>query len=296
MSDTAVAPPPVTTPPPVTPPPPAPEWHAGIEPELLGVAQNKGWKLTDPKEAFSAATKAYREAQKFVGIPPEELLRMPKPTAQPAELDAFWQKLGAPKDAKEYDFSGVKFSDGTDLDVGFADTMRESFAKMRMPKESAAEITRSFVKFMEGEDAKETAVMSGKVAQDKAALEKSWGPNMEANMFVAKTTLGKLAAAAQLPPEKAQQAWDALSKVGGIGAATAMEMLRVIGARMGEDRFVSSGSGTNTGLPMTREAALARLTELKADKAFVTRYIDGDVMARQEMNGLHAIIAGQRAA
>ena len=40
------------------PPPRPPRWHAGLDAELIGTAQNKGWDLSDPVKAFAAATGA----------------------------------------------------------------------------------------------------------------------------------------------------------------------------------------------------------------------------------------------
>jgi hypothetical protein len=272
---------------------PATPWHQGLDADLLGQASNKGWDLSDPKAAFLAAGKAYIGAQKLVGLTPEQMVRMPEKTAQPTEIDAFWQRVGVPKEAKDYDLTALKFG-GKDLEPSFDKALREGLAAARVTKENAALIARPMLKYLEDADAEETAIVTGKVTAEKGALEKSWGPNMEANMFVAKSALSKLAASAGVSAEDAQTAWDAISKQGGIGASKAMEMLRVMGVRMGEDKYVAGGrAGDGVNLPLSREGAVSRLEELKKDTEFVKRYMNGDVRAAQEMAGLAAIIAGQ---
>ena len=268
-------------------------WHQGLDADILGLANNKGWDMSKPETAFSLAAKAYKEAQSKFGVPPEELVRLPKQGAQPAEIDKFWTTIGVPKEAKDYDLTGLKFA-GKDLEDSFANALRQGLITARVTKENAALVARPILKYLEDADAEENAIVTGKVTAEKTALEKSWGPNMEANMFVAKSALSKLAAAAGVSGEDAQQAWDAISKQGGIGASKAMEMLRVMGVRMGEDKYVSGGrAGDGINLPLSREGAVARLEELKKDTEFVKRYMNGDVRAAQEMAGLAAIIAGQ---
>src|SRR5438552_2036438 len=95
-----------------TPTPPPAAWHAGIEPEILGHWQNKGWKIDDPKEIALAATKQAREAEKHFGVPADQLLKMPKPNAPPEDIKAFWGRLGAPAEAKDYDFAAIKDAAG----------------------------------------------------------------------------------------------------------------------------------------------------------------------------------------
>jgi hypothetical protein len=84
-------------------------WHDGVEADTVGFWQNKGYKVDDPKALATDLTKQYRELERHIGAPPDQILRLPKADAKPEDIKAFWSKLGAPADAKEYDFSGIKF-------------------------------------------------------------------------------------------------------------------------------------------------------------------------------------------
>jgi hypothetical protein len=270
-------------------------WYQGIDEQYLGLAKNKGWKIDDPKEAFLSAAKAYDAAQGKFGVPPEELIRVPKVNAAPEDIKAFRQKLGVPKEAKEYDLSGVKFA-GADLEEGFATALRNGLLEAGVTKDNAATVIKPVLKWLEDSDAEENAVLTTKVTKEKDDLDRSWGANKDKNEFIAKSFLGKLATAAGIPAADAVAAWDALSKIGGVGAAAAMKLLLAGGIATGEDRYVDGGArGSN--MPLSREGALARIDALKKDAEFTKKLQSGSVTAQEEWHGLHLIAHGsQRAA
>lgn len=273
-----------------------PAWHAGLDAELVGTAQNKGWDMTDPTKAFAGAAAAYSGAQKLIGAPPEKMLRIPEPSADAAQLDAFWQKLGAVKEAKEIDFTAIKGAGDKPFDEKIAEVLRSTAVTTRAPKDVVLSVAQALQKHMDAEAAAANTIRAGQVAADRAALKTSWGANEDRNMFVANQALEKLAQAIQMPIEKAKAAWDAISKTGGIGATDAVNMLYEMGRRMGEDKFVSNGGPGGGNLPMTREAAIAEIAALKSDKLFADRYFKGEVAAKNQMTALHKIAYGQQAA
>jgi len=277
MADPAPAPAPAPDPAPA----PAPvAWHTGLDAEILGHAQNKAWKLDDPKAAFTEAVKAARAAQQFVGAPPEQLLRLPKDQTDEAGWKAIYGRLGVPEAAKDYDFSGVKFADGTAVDDAFAEAIRPALLNARVPKDRAAEVVQAVVKFMDGAEAEESAAQTAKLTEEKATLAKNWGKNEAANKFIASQAAEKLG----LKP-------DAVAALEGvIGYAAIMEMFHKIGRSLGEDKYVS-GEQPGGGI-MSKEMAQARKGELMGDKAWVARHNSGDAAARREMRALNVIITG----
>src|SRR5881394_756652 len=64
------------------------------------------------------------DAEKLVGVPADQVLRVPKDAADEKGWNAVWSRLGKPTDAKGYDFSDIKFADGTAPDATFVETMR----------------------------------------------------------------------------------------------------------------------------------------------------------------------------
>ncbi len=258
----------------------------GVDDAIVGHWQNRGWDKKAAAEVAVEATKAWREAEKFVGAPAAQLLRVPKDASDEAGWNTVWNRLGKPADAKGYEFGDIKFSDGTPLEENFTTTMREAAFRLHLPKDAAAEMTRTFAKYLDSAETSEKVERDAKLIEQKAALKKNWGPNEAANMFVAQ----RAAAALGIAPETVS------SLEGVIGYDKIMEMFRAIGARIGEDKFVTSTQQGGGGA-MTLEQAVARKAELMADKAWVKSYLDKDAAKVREMTALNTIIVGsQRAA
>lgn len=283
MSGTVTPPvvPPVT--PPVVPPvvPPA-AWHAGkVDATMVGHWQNKGWDVNDPVAVATSATKAHMEAEKFIGAPANEMLRMPKPEDS-AGRAAFWQKLGAPATPEGYDFAGLKTADGKDLDPNFITAMRTTFANMNAPKALADEAAKAFVKYEGDRAAAAAAENAATLATARAELDKNWGANKAANLIVAQNAIRALG----IKPE----AVAALEGVAGYGAV--MDMFRNIGTKIGEASFISnpSGQGGGSGV-MTKDSAKARLDELKADSGWRTKLMQGDIATNREFQNLTTLMA-----
>lgn len=256
-------------------------WFTGkADAELTGYLQTKGWDKLDPASAAIEAAKSHRESERFIGIPQDERLRLPK-DPKDAAWNGVWTRLGVPNEPKDYDLSGVKFADGQELDQGFADFLRTEAHKRHISKADLPDFAKSLVSQMEAADSAQLAEKTATLAGQKAELQKNWGKNYEANLFVAKQAAGKLG----MTPEQVT----ALETT--IGYHGVMEMLRKVGAGMGEDRFVSGGT---TGAPgvMTREQAIDKVSQLKADRAWGKRYIDGGVNEQAEMRALLTLIHG----
>lgn len=272
---------------------------AGFDEELITHAKNKGWlptNVADLPAAYVKAVFSHRGAEKLIGVPQDQLLRIPGAGASSEDWNNVFHRLGVPKEAKEYDFTGIKYKDGTEPEADFLEKMRGAFVSARVTKEGATAVTKAVLGYLEDADATESALLAGQIAEQKAWLDKNWPAAVrEGNMFVANQALAKLGAAAGLTTEQTRSAWDALSKIGGIGAAHAMEMLRTIGMRMGEGKLISLGSGDGGG-SMTVEAARDEIAMLKNDKAFRDKLLAGGKDEVARWRALHKIIAGSMAA
>lgn len=266
--------------------PPSAPWYDGkLNAELIGHIENKGWKKDDPIAVAIEATKAARELQKHFGVPESHLIKLPQNASDTAAWDGVYQRLGAPKEAKEYDLSLVKFSDGSDLKdlPGFEDTMRAALFNAHVSKDRAADIVKSVVKFMDGAEQTMGAQTQAQRLENLQALQKNWGANAELNRLTAMQGARRLGLT-----------MDGLASLESqLGYPNLMEALRKIGAGTTEDTFVEAGQ---TGHPTTQNGAIARRDELMKDQGFVNRYLKGDVEARREMDNLHLLISGEVAA
>lgn len=261
----------------------APPWHAGIDAGVIGAWQNKGFDYADPKGLATKLWESYSNLESHLGVPPDRLIRLPKDAADAGAIAQMRAKLGVPNEAKDYDFAGIKFTDGTDLEAGFSDTMRGALHRAGVTKDTAPEIVKAVVNYLDTADAAEGATRAAALAQEKADLAKSWGPAAEMNRLQAMQAVKRLG----IDPDTVNLLESQ------IGYGKVMEMFRKIGAGTSEDTFVSGGrSDTGDGKPATAEAAQARLKELKADKAWGKRLFAGDAATKREFDGLMQQIAG----
>lgn len=270
----------------------AQRWDAGIDQTIRDFWAAKKYDVSDPTKLVDVVTRNYQNAEKFLGAPADELLRIPKPNAETAEITNFWNRIGVPKEAKDYDFSAIKMADGSDVDPAFVDTMRASLHANRVPKDFAGNVVKDVIKYLEQNDKTEAETVTAEAQRQNQELDKNWGNRKAYNMTVAKDALDRVGQAAGLTQEQINQGWDALSKVGGIGASYALEMLRIIGSRMGEAPFVNSTNPPGDRNAVSKEDAKAQLDELKRDQAFMNRYLSGDVDANRRMRNLHQIMTG----
>jgi hypothetical protein len=256
-----------------------PAWHNGIDAGVTAAWTNKGYDLSDPVKTATAMWEQYKNLESHMGVPADRLLRLPKDAADEAGWKSVRTRLGVPNEAKDYDFAGVKFADGTDLEQGFTDTMRASLHKAGVAKDAAPEVVKAVIKYLDDAAAAEGTTKAQTLAEQKAALQKSWGPRHDENLLAAKQGARRLG----VEPETVA----ALESL--VGYDKVMEMFRKVGAGTNEDTF---HVGRETGSPSTQVGAQARLTELQADKAWVNRLMSGDMTAKREFHALTEQIAG----
>lgn len=259
-------------PPAVAPPvPPVAAWHAGLDGDTLAYVTANGLAEKSAQEAFATAARSHREAQNFIGIPKDQLLRMPS-ADRPDDARAFWQKLGAPADPTGYDFTGVKPATG-ELDVALADSLRAAAAANNLPVPAAQAVLAAVVKHQETVAQAALDATKATLATQQAALRTAWGQNYDANLGIADRTakaLGIDVETASLLGEK-------------VGADKVLEMFRQIGAKMGEDTFVASPNREGD-VPKTLGEAQGHLAMLKADPDFGKRLLAGGAKETLEWN------------
>ena len=266
---------PPTPPPSTTPTPPPAAWHDGVDAEVRGFWQNKGIPLDNPKDFGLKLTELYRGAEKFIGVPPDQIVKLPKADAAPEDLRAFYERLGAPKDAKDYDLSAVK-------DSGIAEAMRAAMHGRGLPKDAASAVAKAVATALDSKSTADNAVMTAKLAEQKDNLKKNWGDKYAYNHLQAIEGARRLGISAE-----GVQAME-----GQIGYDAVMEVMRKIGASTREDTFVERGAGGPAGDVTTLEGARARKAELMGDKDWVAKYNAGGAAEKREMTRLNQMITG----
>lgn len=262
-------------------------WYQGVEgvdTVLTGHIQTKGWDKLDPAKAAVAAAQAHRQAEGLIGAPADQILRLPKETTDPA-WNSVWQRLGRPAEEKGYDFSGVKFADGTEPDESLVNTLRSTAFKLNVPAEAASGMMRAVLKYTEDAEAAEEAERAASLQTSREALKKSWGANEAANKLIAQNAWRALLTKTGMPQEQFAEAMTALENMPGVGYVGLHQILLSIGQSIGEAKFITNTGAAGDGV-MTAEQATARIAELKKDQAWVKGYLAGDATKKREMENL----------
>lgn len=255
------------------PPLDAPKWIDKVtDAETVGYFKNRGLDGKSIEEALFETAKAHREAQKIIGVPQDELVRVPKPTATPEEKKAFHVRLGMPGDPKEYEFGDIK-------DDKVKETLLKAATNGNLSKEAAAAVAKEVSGYLTAIETERAAQAAEKLTLEKAELAKSWGANYAANKIVAENAARALGIDPAAVAALEQQ----------VGYGKVMEMFRTIGTKIGEDTLVKTPGG---GGVMTREEAIDRKASLMADAGFRKKFLDGDTASVRELQGLDKIITG----
>lgn len=259
--------------------PPA-AWYGTPDSETLGYLQNRGWDKLPADKAALEAIKAHREAEKLIGAPQDQLLRFPKDAADLEGWNKVHARLGVPEKSTEYDLSAVKFADGRTIGADEITVFQTMAKELNLPAATAQLLAQRLIKVSETEGAKFSAENEAKLAQENEKLAANWGAGSAANKIVAENAMAKFGITAE------QHA--ALEKT--IGYAATMEMFRDIGTKLGEDRFVRSGS--SAGGALTKDEATYKMSQLQNDSLWYNKFVKGDVLAIKEFNDLTRVMAG----
>lgn len=262
-------------------------WYKGkADDRIVGAWQNNfPQHVSDPAALAIAATTSWLEAQKALGVPADQILRVPTKDDDAAGWANVHKRLGRPDDAKDYVFKDAK---GADLDPALTDFLRAAAHKANLSKSAAAQMASELVKFSETQTTNAQAEYDAKLAAGKTELAKNWGSNHAANMEVAKTGATALGVDREMVISLEQT----------FGYAKVMEMFRNVGSKTSEGKFVDpgKGGGNNGGGPMTLQQAIAKKDELFADQAWMARMAKNDRAAMRELEQIEHIMAASMAA
>ena len=266
---------------------PGPAWFTGkVDAETINSWTKKGYDINDPVKVATELTKAYSNAEGLLGRPKDQLIYVPTDfTKEPDAVKAAFQRLGAPVDAKDYDFPALKGKDGKVTNMALESALRTVAGETLLTKDAAAKVAVAVVKYQADAATAASAEEAAALTTERATLAKNWGVTPERIQEAPNMVVAKAAAAAL---KVTQEHLNALEKT--IGYAKTMEMFREIGSRMGEDKFIKTEIDGNTQIA-SKEAALARREALKKDTAWVARLNNGDTAAARELMDLNTIIS-----
>lgn len=246
-------------------------WTDGLSDEFKGYIEHKGYKTAED------VLKAHKSLEKFIGIPKDEILRMPK--ADDAEgWKEFNAKLGKPEKPEGYKIEAPKEGG----DPKFVEWAKTAFHDSDLTAKQAEKMLgqwNEYVKGMQDTQQKEIARQSQEQA---TSLESEWGRAHEQN-----TNLAKKAATTFLEGDEAskQQTIEKLQTV--LGYDKTMKLFHAIGSKMSEDNFISGDSASGFKGILSPNAAKARIQELTGSKDWSAKFLAKDPKTMAEFKTLH---------
>lgn len=250
------------------------KWYSNVQDaDLRGFAELKGWDSPDK------ALNSYRNLEKFQGLPPERLAKIPE-QADAAGWAEFNKRFGwsAPEKAEDY---GLKAPEGMPSEL--LGPLAEKLLGRKVPAEMAKGIVDDYyaimAESMKGEDTR----LDQANANETVQLKSEWGANYDQLAQLAdraQTEFGKKAGISDDHMALMREA---------MGPRAFNKLWAEIGSAVGEAKFVEGGSVAPTA--MTPEAAQARLNQLGQDREWFKRYEAGGIPERQEFSRLMAIKA-----
>lgn len=258
----ALATPPAAAVPPIA----GPNWLEGADELRIGYVQNKGWK--EPGQLLDS----YMALEKTFGADKAgRTVILPGEKAEPAEVAAFYEKLGRPAEAKDY-----KVDVPTGYPAEFADGFKAKAHELGLTAKQVEGIAAWNNETVGGMSAARQNQTVEAFNADVGALKTEWGAAHDQNVVIARNAASALG-------------WDAgtIDKLSGVlGHKGTMAMLHQIGSKTGESDFVA-GNGTNFGGAKTPAQAKAEIQTLRSDKAFTTKLMNKDADSLAKWQQLH---------
>lgn len=237
-------------------------WYSSIQDESLrGFAELKGWK--DP----GAAIDSYRNLEKLRGVPENELVRLPKEGDAEA-WDQVYSRLGRPESPDLYELPIPEGDDGA-----FAKTAAEWMHKAGLTKQQAQQIAAMNNEFISEQVKAYEAEKAANQARELDDLKSEWGMAYDQNTEIARRGAQQFG----IEPEMLEKIEDA------IGTKALLTMFHNIGSKVGEHKMVQ---GQGDGFKLSPAAAQERISQLKGDKEWVSKYLSGGANERAEMERL----------
>lgn len=245
-----------------------PDWRDSLASDELKVyAKNKQFK--DP----SMAIDAYRNLEKLMGVPREQLLKLPTDEASPDWNDVF-SRLGKPGKFEDYKVEGK--------DADQVKWAKETFHKLNLTSKQAEELTKEWDGRVAALTKTQQETLAAENRNQEQNLKTQWGRAYDQNKAMATKAATALGVTAEVI--------DAMEKQ--IGYSKTMSFFHTIGSKMGEHVFARPDSTGPIDMVLTPSEAKAQIDLKMKDKEFTKKYLAGDVRARAEMLRLHEFMAG----
>lgn len=228
--------------------------------------------------------------EKFVGV--EKSGRgviIPKEDDKPEVWQAFWKKVGnVPEKADGYKLpASLKPEMVAELEKDpMIGKFREHALKHAVPPAHFQAMLEWYANETAGMREQGIANIERDSSADHLKLKTEWKQDYDKNI-----ELGRRAAHQFVPAADAKERSELIHKIESVlGTERTFKMFQAIGAGLGEHAFVQGAGDGGGGL--TPEGARVKIDELKKDKEWTAKMINGNVEHKAEWDRLHRIAFG----
>jgi hypothetical protein len=244
-----------------------------LDPEVKSLVTDRQWKT--PNDAI----KSYQNLEKLTGVPPEQMLKLPKGD-DPAAWNEVWNRLGRPAKAEDYKIPLPEGDKGE-----FAKVAANWFHEAGLTQAGAAKLATKWNEFQATQAQAQNDALAARDVKEVGELKAEWATDYDKHAAI----VDKAAETFGMTPEQLA----ALKQV--MGPKGAMNFMRNIGSKLGiEDPNFVKGDGPTGFTNMSPQQAQEEMTRLRKDKLFAQEFNSPDPRvkseARAKMNRL-AIIA-----
>jgi hypothetical protein len=215
----------------------APEWHQHIPEDLRG---EKTW---EKYKDLPSALKSLHHAEKKIG----STLQVPTDKSTPEEIAAFREKLGVPKDPKEYKVDEVKLPGEGKWDEAGIGIFNDVAHKLGLTPAQH----KGLLEYYSGQLGKLHESGDAAYAEAEKTLKEEWGTKYDANLASVGAGL-----AAHDPKGEVK---DLLKSAGLDNHPAILRFMHSIGSEVGEDKIINGEKPE----AMTKEDAEKKLKEIR---------------------------------
>lgn len=259
-------------------------WYDGLgfKDEDVGYIQNKAWK------APGDVVNAYKNLEKFHGVPAEQIIKLPKDFADEKAMGDVYNRLGRPESADKYDYTAPE---GVQVSEERMKWAKETAHKLGLNKSQFAALTNATLEYEGGLIKGMENELALKSETQMNDLKKEWGA-----AFDERKVLGQRAVRTFLPGDgEAKEAMLGAIE-GAIGSAAMLKLFANIGERLGEDQIISSNGDRPFGYTpqqamADKQSLMAELSD-PANRSRLDAYNNGAGKDYDKMQQLLKIIAG----
>lgn len=224
------------------------------------------------REALAKVLPMYRGAEQKLGVPADQVLRLPGKDAKPEDYMAIYRKLGAPEKAEDYGLQAPEGDSGE-----FLKAATTKFYELGVTKAQASGIAEWHNAQIEASKAASEEKWLASVAADINELKGMWlGDTYNTNVATAKQAF----TAAGMPDE------DIVAIEKALGIKKASQYFEILGRPYKEHKFAGTGQAQTFG-GMSPEAAKGRIEALAKDVAWQDERRKGNADKQAEWTRLH---------